>query len=44
MERSVAARLLNHNVYLIAIVHLERLWRIIVLDPLPIEDKAALIA
>ena len=40
---SAAASLLDHDVDLVAVVHLERLWRVVILDPLSIEDKATLV-
>ena len=38
-----ASRLLNHHIYFVPVFHLQRLRRVIVLDPLPIENKPTLV-
>ena len=38
-----ASCLFYHDIDLITIVHLKRLWRVVVLDALSIEDESALI-
>ena len=39
-----ASSLLNHDIDLVAIVHLEGFGRVVILDPLSIENEAALVA
>lgn len=38
-----ATSLLDHDVYLVSVVHLESLWGIVVLDALAIEYEATLV-
>lgn len=35
--------MLDHDVYLVSVFHLKRVGRIIILDPLPIENETALV-
>ena len=41
--RRVASSLLDHDINLVAVVHLERLWTVIILDSFAVKYKAALI-